>query len=105
MMLTQDSQVGPLIEVFEMYMLRDAILDDMREPTTVATRAMLDAGLSPAAILSVLEGAVRVAIRVTLAAHSSDTHASELRAHIGPWVMEECFDPARAHHGAILAFH
>lgn len=103
MMLTQESQVGPLIEVFERYMLRDAILDDMREPTTVATRAMLDAGLSPAVILSVLEGAVRVAVRETLAAHS-ETHASELRAHIGPWVMDECFDPARAR-GAIPASH
>lgn len=94
MMPSRDTQLGPLIEVFELYMLRDAALADMREPTAVATRAMLDAGLSPEIILTALEGAVRVAARETLAAQS-ETHARELRSHIGPWVMGECFGPAR----------
>jgi hypothetical protein len=98
--LPQDSQVGPLVRVFELYMLRDAVLADMREPTIVATRAMLDSGLTPEVILSVLDGAVQLAATETAAAQSAD-HARELRAHIGPWLMDECFDPARAHPGAL----
>jgi hypothetical protein len=95
-MLPSDSQVQPLIQVFELFMLRDAALTDMREPTVVATRAMLDAGMSPEMILSVLDGAVQVAAAETFAAESA-AHARELRDQIGPWLMRECFDPTRAH--------
>ncbi len=96
MMLSHDPQVEPLIQVFELYMLRDAVLSDMREPTVVATRAMLNSGLSPEVILRVIDGAVQVAAIETSGAESSD-HARELREHIGPWLMGECFDPGRVH--------
>lgn len=95
-MLSSDPQVQPLIQVFELYMLRDAALTDMREPTMLAARSMLDAGLSPEMILSVLEGAVRVAATETFGAEPA-AHARELHEHIGPWLMGECFDPALAH--------
>lgn len=96
MIQSDDPQVAPLIEVFELYMLRDAALSDMREPTVVATRAMLDAGMSPEGILNVLSGAVRVAARETAAA-SSSAFVRELTDHIGPWLLGECFDPSSAH--------
>jgi hypothetical protein len=99
MMLSQDPQVGPLIQVFELYMLRDAALSDMREPTMIATRAMLDAGMGPDVILSVLDSAVQVAATETAGSDGAD-HARELRDHIGSWLMGECFDPAHAH-GAV----
>jgi hypothetical protein len=91
-----DPQVAPLIEVFELYMLRDAALADLREPTVVATRAMLDAGMSPEVILSILDGAVRVAATETAGANP-EQFARELQDHIGPWLMGECFDPTHAH--------
>lgn len=95
-MLPQDPQVAPLIQVFELYMLQDAVLADMQEPTVVATRAMLDAGLTPEIILSILDGAIDVAASGTAGAQS-DIHARELRAHIGRWLMQECFEPHTAH--------
>lgn len=104
MIFPQDSQVGPLIQVFELYMLRDAALTDMREPTMVATRAMLDAGLAPEVILTVLDGAVEVATTGTtgtMGAQSAD-YARELREHIGPWLMGEYFDPDRPGHDVPL---
>jgi hypothetical protein len=91
-MFSDDTQVAPLIEIFELYMLRDATLADLREPTVIATRAMLDAGLAPEMILSVLDGAVQVAADETVSAHTAD-HARELRENIVPWLMGECFDP------------
>jgi hypothetical protein len=95
MMLSRDPQVAPLIEVFELYMMHAAALNDMREPTIIATRAMLDSGLAPEMILTILNGAVQVAATETLGAHADD-HATELRDHIGPWLMGECFNPARS---------
>ena len=95
-MQLDDPQVAPLIEVFELYMLRDAALADLQEPTVVATRAMLDAGMSPDVILSILDGAVRVAATETAGANT-EQFARELRGQIGPWLMGECFDPTRAH--------
>lgn len=91
-MLSDDTQVAPLIEIFELYMLRSASLADLREPTVVATRAMLDSGLTPEMILTVLDGAVKVAADETTGADSAD-HARELRKNIVPWLMGECFDP------------
>jgi len=91
-----DPQVAPLIEVFELYMLRDAPISDLKEPTVVATRAMLQAGMSPDVILSILDGAVRVAASETAGANS-ELFARELQEHIAPWLMGECFDPAQAH--------
>lgn len=91
-MRSHDTQMVPLIEIFELYMLRDAALADLREPTVVATRAMLDAGLAPEMILSVLDGAVQVAADETVSAHTAD-HARVLRQNIVPWLMAECFDP------------
>jgi len=91
-MLSHDSQVAPLIEIFELYMLRDAALADLREPTVVATRAMLDSGLTPDMILSILDGAVKVAADETVSANTAD-HARALRENIVPWLMGECFDP------------
>jgi hypothetical protein len=91
-MSSDDTQVAPLIEIFELYMLRDATLADLREPTVIATRAMLDAGLAPEMILSVLDGAVQVAADETVSAHTAD-HARELRENIVPWLIGECFDP------------
>lgn len=106
-MLTQDMQVGPLIEVFELYMLRDATLADMRKPTTVATRAMLDAGLSPEIILTVLDSAVKVAAAEMAPDGSADADstgtARELGAQMGLWLMEAFFDPDHAGDGAPLA--
>jgi hypothetical protein len=99
-MLSDDTQVAPLIEIFELYMLRDATLADLREPTVLATRAMLDAGLAPEMILSVLDGAVQVAADETVSAHSAE-HARELRASIVPWLIDECFDPILSS-GAVL---
>lgn len=104
MILSQDSQVGPLIQVFELYMSRDAALTDMREPTMVATRAMLDAGLAPELILTVLDSAVEVAATGStgaIGAQSAD-YARELREHIGPWLMGEYFDPDGAGHDVPL---
>jgi hypothetical protein len=95
-MLSHDPQVEPLIQVFELYMLRDAVLADMREPTVVATRAMLNAGLTPQEILGVLDGAVQVAATGT-AGGPSNSQAVALREHIGAWLMDECFDPAAGH--------
>ncbi len=95
-MQSDDPQVAPLVEVFELYMLRDAALADLREPTVVATRAMLDSGMSPDLILSILDGAVRVAATETAGAHT-EQFARELKDQLGPWLMGECFDPARAH--------
>lgn len=92
-MLLRDPMVAPLIEAFELYMLRDAALADLREPTVVATRAMLDSGLSPEMILSVLKGAVQVAADETVSAHNAD-HARELGENIVPWLIGECFDPS-----------
>lgn len=97
-MLPQDPQVAPLIQVFELYMLRDAVLADMQEPTVIATRAMLDAGLTPEIILSILDSAVDLAASETAAAEP-EIHARELRAHIGPWLMGECFDSGSARGG------
>jgi hypothetical protein len=91
---TYDTQVEPLIQVFELYMLRDAALTDMREPTVVATRAMLDAGLSPEVILGVLDSAVQVAA-TEIALPQSGEQAQELRDHIGGWLMRECFELSR----------
>jgi hypothetical protein len=96
MIQSYDPQVAPLIEVFELYMLRDAALSDMREPTVVAARAMLDAGMSPEIILTVLDGAVRVAATET-AASSSAAFVRELSDQIGPWLLGECFNPLSAH--------
>jgi hypothetical protein len=94
-MLPQDPQVAPLIQVFELYMLQDAVLADMQEPTVIATRAMLDAGLTPEIILSILDSAIDVAASGAAGAQA-DVQARELRAHIGPWLLEECFDPNTA---------
>jgi len=91
-MLSQDTQVAPLIEIFELYMLRDASLADLREPTVVATRAMLDSGLTPEMILTILDGAVQVAADETVSASTAD-HARALRENIVPWLIGECFDP------------
>jgi hypothetical protein len=91
---TYDTQVEPLIQVFALYMLRDAALTDMREPTVVATRAMLDAGLSPEVILGVLDSAVRVAA-TEIAVPQSGEHAQELRDHVGGWLMSEWFELSR----------
>ena len=95
-MLPQDPQVAPLIQVFELYLLRDAVLADMQEPTAIAARAMLDAGLTPEIILSILDSAVDVAASATAGAESG-VHARELRAHIGPWLMGECFGQDGGH--------
>lgn len=95
MTLTHDTQVAPLVEVFELYMLRDVALSEMREPTTVATRAMLASGLSPELILTILDGAVRVAETET-GGPSSEQHARDLRDQLGTWLMEALFDPNRA---------
>ena len=95
-MLSSDTQVQPLIQIFELYMLRDAPLTEMREPTMLAARSMLDAGLRPEIILNVLEGAVQGAASSTGGAESA-AYVRDLREHIGPWLMGECFDPARAH--------
>jgi hypothetical protein len=92
-MRSHDTQIVPLIEMFELYMLRDAALADLRGPTVAATRAMLDAGLAPEMILSVLDGAVQVAAQETVSANTAD-HAHELRQNIVPWLMAECFDPS-----------
>jgi hypothetical protein len=73
----------------------------MQEPTAIATRAMLHAGLTPEIILSILDGAIDVAASGTAGAQS-DIYARELRAHIGPWVMEECFDPDTKRHDVSL---
>ena len=90
-MLSGDPQVEPLIRVFELYLLQDATLDDMREPTTVATRAMLNAGMSPEIILSVLQGAVQVAAGEVVGPSTGDK-ASLLTDQVGPWLLGECFD-------------
>lgn len=89
-----DTQLGPLIEVFELYMLHDADLADMREPITVAAHAMLDAGLSRGMILSVIDGAVQVAAMGARSAEPA-VPAQELRNHLGQWLMETMFDPSR----------
>lgn len=94
-MQPNDTQVEPLIQVFELYMLRDATLTDMREPTVVATRAMLDAGLRPEVILGVLDSVVQVAATEIVGPESAE-QARELRDHIGHWLMGEYFDPTRA---------
>ena len=99
-MLSHDTQVTPLIEIFELYMLRDASLADLREPIVVATRAMLDSGLTPEMILTVLDGAVQVAADETVSANTAD-HASALRENIVPWLIGECFDPIVAN-GPVL---
>jgi hypothetical protein len=95
-MLPQDPQVAPLIQVFELYMLQDAVLADMQEPTVIATRAMLDAGLTPEIILSILDSAIDVAASGAAGAQA-DVQARELRAHIGPWLLNKCFHPDTAH--------
>ncbi|MFI5239227.1 MAG: hypothetical protein ACHQQP_05405 [Gemmatimonadales bacterium] len=102
MILTQDTQVAPLIEVFELYMMRDAPLSEMREPTAVATRAMLNTGLSPELVLTILHGAVRVAAAET-GRGDAEEHARELRDQMGSWLMEALFDPNRMPEKVTLA--
>jgi hypothetical protein len=101
-MENSDTQVGPLLEVFELYMLRDATLADMREPTAVAARAMLDSGISPGMILRIIEGAVDVA-ETAATALGPGPHARELRSQIGPWLMTELFDPGHGRDDGPLA--
>jgi hypothetical protein len=98
----RDTQVDALIEVFELYMLRDADLADMREPVAVATRAMLDAGLTSGMVLHVIDGAVQVASMAATAVGSGEP-TRELRALVGPWVMAAYFDSGRPGGGAPLA--
>lgn len=95
MILSNDSQVGPLIEVFELYMLRDMLLKDIREPTTIATRAMLTSGLSPELILTILDGAIHVAEQESGGVIAAE-QAGELRGQMGGWVMDAVFDPNAA---------
>ena len=95
MTLSNDSQVGPLIEVFELYMLRDMLLADIREPTTIATRAMLASGLSPELILTILDGAIGVAEQESGGVIAA-VQAGELRGKMGPWLLEAVFDPNAA---------
>ena len=89
--LAGDPQVEPLIRIFELYLLQTATLEDMREPTTVATRAMLNSGMGPGMILSVLEGAVQVAASGVFAPDTAEK-AGLLTEQMGPWLMSECFD-------------
>jgi hypothetical protein len=86
----RETEVGALIEVFELYMLRDADLADMREPIVVATRAMLEAGLTSGMVLGVIDGAVQLA-SVAATATGPEEPARELRAQVGAWVMEAAF--------------
>ncbi|MDQ6737254.1 MAG: hypothetical protein M3Z30_06110 [Gemmatimonadota bacterium] len=90
-MLAGDPQVEPLIRIFELYLLQTATLDDMREPTTVATRAMLNTGMSPEMILTVLDGAVQVAAGGVFTPDTGDK-ATLLADQMGPWLLAECFD-------------
>ena len=100
-MISGDPQVEPLIQVFELYLLRDASLEDMREPTTVATRAMLNAGMSPEIVLSVLDGAVHVAA-TEVPRPDVQGLAQQLREQLGPWLLEECFDISQPQAGVVL---
>ncbi len=102
MMLSTDSQIGPLIEIFELYMLRDMLLTDIREPTTIATRAMLASGLSPELILTILDGAIHVAVQES-GGLSAAVQAGELRGQMGTWLMEAVFDPNSATDRTTLA--
>jgi hypothetical protein len=95
MMLSSDSQIRPLIEVFELYMLRDMLIGDIREPTTIATRAMLASGLSPELILTILDGAIHVAEQDS-GGPSAAVQAAELRGQMGTWLMAAVFDPNTA---------
>lgn len=95
MMLSTDSQVRPLIEVFELYMLHDMLIGDIREPATIATRAMLASGLSPELILTILNGAIHVAEQDSGGADAA-VQAGELRGQIGGWLMDAVFDPNSA---------
>lgn len=90
-MISGDPQVEPLIQVFELFLLRDATLEQMREPTSVATRAMLDSGMSPDIVLRILEGALQTAVAEILDPDAS-VKAEELREQLGPWMLAECFD-------------
>lgn len=102
MILSNDSQVGPLIEVFELYMLRDMSLRDIREPTTIAARAMLASGLSPELILTILDGAIRVAEQESGGGVAAK-QAGELRGQMGGWLMDAVFDPNGATHRTLFA--
>ena len=94
MMDNSDTEISALVEVFELYMLRDAKLTDMREPIAVATRSMLDAGMTSGMVLGVIDGAICVASAAAAGARPQEP-ARELRAVAGPWVMQAYFDPAR----------
>jgi len=95
MILSNDTQIGPLIEVFELYMLRDMLLADICEPTTIATRAMLASGLSPELILTILDGAIRVAEQASGGVVAAE-QAGELRGKMGSWLLNAIFEPNAA---------
>ena len=86
-----DSQVEPLIQVFGLYLTSEAGLDDMREPTIIASRAMRSNAMPSEAILGTLESAVHVAARERAIDPASD-RALALRESVGPWLLCACFD-------------
>ena len=94
MMISGDPQVEPLIQVFELFLLRDATLEQMREPTSVATRAMLDSRMSPDIVLRILEGALQTAV-AEIPDPAASAKAEELREQLGPWMLAACFDSTK----------
>jgi hypothetical protein len=86
-----ETEISALIEIFELYMLRDAELADMREPVVVATGVMLDAGVTSGMALGVVEGAICIASKAATAMEPTQS-ALELRALTGTWVMQAWTD-------------
>lgn len=95
LILLTDTQVEPLIQVFGLYLTNEAALDDMREPTIIASRAMRSNAMPSEAILGTLESAVKVAA-MERAIDPSSERARALRESVGPWLLGAFLEASRS---------